>query len=169
VIAHTRVEEGRAQLHPETLGLAELVARLEKNLRRPSEECGLPLSFRIEEGEATLTTDAEAVGQILLNLVENACKYGPSDRDPAIEIGATADPAWIELSVRDHGPGIPPEAAPRLFLPFERGHDHGDEPIRGLGLGLALSRGLARDLGGSLELEHPSDGGARFVLRLPRQ
>ena len=168
VIAHTRVEEGRAQLHPETLGLAELVARLEENLRKPSEECGLPLRFRIEEGDATLTTDAEAVGQILLNLVENACKYGRSERDPAIEIGATADPAWIELSVRDHGPGIPPEAAPRLFLPFERGHDHGDEPIRGLGLGLALSRGLARDLGGSLELEHPSDGGARFLLRLPR-
>jgi signal transduction histidine kinase len=168
VIAHTRVEEGRAQLHPESLTLADLVARLEKNLRKPAEECGLGIEFEIRDGEATLTTDAEAVGQILLNLVENACKYGRSDRDPGVAIAASAAGDWVELSVRDHGTGIAPAAAARLFRPFERGEDHGDEPIRGLGLGLALSRGLARDLGGSLELEHPADGGARFVLRLPR-
>jgi signal transduction histidine kinase len=71
----------------------------------------------------------------------------------------------VRIAVRDFGAGVP--AAARLFRPFERaGRDEAD-PVRGLGLGLALSRGLARDLGGDLSYEAPADGGARFVLTLP--
>ena len=114
-----------------------------------------------------MKTDPVAVGQILRNLVENACKYGRSDHAPAIHIGASLHRGVLRVSVRDHGAGVPPEVARRIFEPFERaGRDEAD-PVRGLGLGLTLSRGLARDLGGDLSLEVPPDGGACFVLSLP--
>jgi signal transduction histidine kinase len=62
---------------------------------------------------------------------------------------------------------VPPPVARRIFRPFERGARDETDAVRGLGLGLALSRGLARDLGGDLTLEAPPDGGACFVLTLP--
>ncbi len=74
--------------------------------------------------------------------------------------------ATLLLRVRDHGPGVPAALARKIFKPFERG-DKSETHIRGLGLGLALCRGLARDLGGDLTLDNPPDGGACFVLHLP--
>jgi signal transduction histidine kinase len=71
------------------------------------------------------------------------------------------------IAVRDHGPGVPAAVQRRIFRPFDRGDRDETSPIRGLGLGLALSRGLARDLGGELTLEDATGGGARFVLSLP--
>jgi len=160
VIAHARLEEGRAGLSRRRVSLAGLLEEAAPALRRCAEGAGLPLSIG-ETPEATLLTDPAAVGQILFNLVENACKYGRS----AIEVSATSDGGVARVRVRDHGPGVP--AAARLFRPFERaGRDEAD-PVRGLGLGLALGRGLARDLGGDLTHEAPADGGACFVLTLP--
>jgi len=69
--------------------------------------------------------------------------------------------------VRDHGPGVPPDDAARIFAPFERGCRDSSDPVTGVGLGLALARGLARDMGGDLTLESPPDGGACFVLEVP--
>jgi signal transduction histidine kinase len=159
VIAHARLEEGRTGLSRRQVTLAALLEEAAPALRRCAEGAGLPLSLGAAP-PATLFTDPAAVGQILFNLVENACKYG---RSP-IDVSAAVDGA-VQISVRDFGPGVP--AAARLFRPFERaGRDEAD-PVRGLGLGLALSRGLARDLGGDLVHETPADRGACFVLTLP--
>lgn len=159
VIAHARLEEGRTGLSRRQVTLAALLDEAAPALRRCAEDAGLSLTIA-PAPEGMLFTDPAAVGQILFNLVENACKYGR----PPIEVTASVDGA-ARIAVRDHGPGVP--AAARLFRPFERaGRDEAD-PVRGLGLGLALSRGLARDLGGDLAHEAPEDGGARFVLSLP--
>ncbi|MFI5402674.1 MAG: sensor histidine kinase, partial [Planctomycetota bacterium] len=159
VISHARLEEGRTGLSRRQVTLAALLEEAAPALRRCAEGAGFPLAIG-EAPAATLFTDPAAVGQILFNLVENACKYG---RSP-IEVSASVDGS-VRISVRDRGPGVP--AAARLFRPFERaGRDEAD-PVRGLGLGLALSRGLARDLGGDLAHETPADGGACFVLTLP--
>jgi len=160
VIAHARLEEGRAGLSRRQVSLAALLEEAAPALKRCAEGAGLSLSIA-DAPEAVLYTDPAAAGQILFNLVENACKYGQSP----IEMSAALDGGVARIAVRDHGPGVP--AAARLFRPFERaGRDEAD-PVRGLGLGLALSRGLARDLGGDLVHEAPADGGARFVLTLP--
>ncbi len=159
VISHARLEEGRTGLSRRQVTLAALLEEAAPALRRCAEGAGFSLAIG-EAPEAVLFTDPAAVGQILFNLVENACKYG---RSP-IEVSARVDRA-VRIAVRDHGLGVP--AAARLFRPFERaGRDEAD-PVRGLGLGLALGRGLARDLGGDLAHETPPDGGARFVLTLP--
>ena len=69
--------------------------------------------------------------------------------------------------VRDRGPGIPSEFAKVIFEPFERGDRGPGDTVPGVGIGLALSRGLARDVGGDLSLATPAGGGACFELTIP--
>ena len=73
----------------------------------------------------------------------------------------------LALCVRDHGPGVSPEHAKAIFNPFDRGARGRGDSTPGVGLGLALARGLARDLGGDLVLDPSSPDGACFKLTLP--
>jgi signal transduction histidine kinase len=164
VIAHSRLEEGRAKLIRERILLTKLLDDMTADLTACAEQAGAELT--LDAGgvsDVALETDPAAVGQILRNLVENACKYGA----PPILVAASVHHGTLRLSVRDHGPGVPPPVARRIFRPFERGARDETDPVRGLGLGLALSRGLAHDLGGDLTLDPPPTGGACFVLTLP--
>jgi signal transduction histidine kinase len=168
VITHARIESGRAQLARQRITVGALLTEIEPDLAACAAKAGMGLAIESGgAGDAALETDPGAVGQILLNLVENACRYGASDRDPAILVSASVSGTIARIAVRDHGPGVPAAVQRRIFRPFDRGDRDETSPIRGLGLGLALSRGLARDLGGELTLEDATGGGARFVLSLP--
>jgi len=122
-------------------------------------------------GAADLRVAAEprTVERILLNLVENACKYASDALDRRLHLqvrpgGSTT----VSMTLRDHGPGIPRAERRRIFQPFHRAHRDADGPKSGLGLGLALARGLARGMGGDLVLARGGGGGAAFELVLPR-
>ena len=136
-------------------------------LEQRAKAAGMVLT--IENGlapETPVRADLDAVGQVLGNLVDNACKYATGADDTSIELVATTEGGRVVIRVRDHGPGIPRKYKGAIFSPFDRGRRDAADPVPGLGLGLALSRGLARDLGGDLELE-PSPDGACFRLTLP--
>lgn len=148
VIALSRLESG-SRLRTERVSVAEILRRVEPELKRraPALEIDADVDAEVE-------ADADAAGQILVNLVDNAVKYGA----PPIELSARLARDRIEITVRDHGEG--PDGDP--FRPYERGRYEGTA-TRGLGLGLPLSRSLARDMGGDLTRESK----AGFVLRLP--
>jgi signal transduction histidine kinase len=111
---------------------------------------------------APATGEFRRVLQILLNLVGNAIAYSPAGSRVALALGAGADrPA---VTVADEGPGLSPEQAARVFNQFERLGRSGDG---GSGLGLYISRKLARAMGGDLTVESGPDTGARFTLVLP--
>ena len=114
-----------------------------------------------------MAVDAGTIAQILANLVDNAVKYAQGSVPPTIHLDAAAHNGSLVFRVRDHGPGIPRDQARAIFVPFERGGRDPADSIPGVGLGLALSRGLARDMGGELTLEKPSGRGAVFRLVLP--
>jgi signal transduction histidine kinase len=114
-----------------------------------------------------VTTDPAAVEQVLFNLVDNACKYGRGAALAVIELTAVARGRSVSIAVRDHGPGVAAREAARLFEPFRKSARDAAEGAAGVGLGLALSRRLARQMGGDLTHEPPADGGATFVLALP--
>ena len=105
------------------------------------------------------------VEQILLNLVDNACKYAAGAEDRRIIIGGAVDADQVTLSVQDFGPGFSHRCGwPR---PFSKTVEQAAASAPGIGLGLSLSRRLARQLGGRLR-HQPSAAGTRMLLSLPR-
>ena len=109
------------------------------------------------------------VEQILFNLVDNAGKYGQNEAHPTLDLTARADATHVHLTLRDHGPGLH-ESVGDLFKPFVRTPQREADASPGVGLGLALSRRMARAMGGELGVASLDTGevGAGFVLSLLR-
>ncbi|MER5792301.1 sensor histidine kinase KdpD [Streptomyces sp. NPDC001980] len=106
--------------------------------------------------------DAGLLERSVANLVENAVKYSPPDRPVLVSASAIAD--RVEVRIVDRGPGVPDEAKERIFEPFQR---YGDAPRgAGVGLGLAVARGFAEAMGGTLTAEDTPGGGLTMVLTL---
>ncbi|HWV24914.1 MAG TPA: ATP-binding protein [Thermomicrobiales bacterium] len=117
--------------------------------------------------------DEARIEQVLRNLMQNAARYAPgSDVDIDIEV---MDEDRVRITVRDHGPGVPDAIRRRLFKQYYRFDDgqeqrrHDVDGHRGLGIGLYVSARLARAHHGSLTVENAPDGGAIFMLELPRE
>ena len=174
VLSYARLERGRARQNRECLTARQLVERTAPRLAERAEQAGITLVTDTETPSAghPLEIDVSAVEQILFNLVDNACKYaGPVAEDKRLHleiVASAASPDEITLRVRDHGPGLTPEAKHRLFQPFSRSASAAAQGTPGVGLGLALCRRLSRSLGGSISLDTTAGEGASFLLRLPR-
>ena len=170
VLAFARLEERRgARPRREHLTAAELVARHLTTLQSSARRAGAVLEYTPSTNAAiTVDTDPDAVGQVLHNLVDNACKYGRGANGEPIELVLDEDATHLHVAIRDHGPGVPTSAERAIFRPFDRGGRDPADPEPGIGLGLALSRGLARTLGGDLTYTPAQGGGSTFRLTLPR-
>ncbi|MBN8755707.1 MULTISPECIES: DUF4118 domain-containing protein [Variovorax] len=110
--------------------------------------------------------DAVLIERVLVNLLENATKYGA----PPIEVGARAEPGTLVLTVRDHGPGLPAALLgheQKLFDKFTRGEVESATP--GVGLGLAICKAVVSAHGGEITAGNARDGGAEFTVTLPRR
>ncbi|MGW7424234.1 ATP-binding protein [Streptomyces sp. NPDC054813] len=107
--------------------------------------------------------DKGLLERVVANVVENAVKYSPADTPVLVRASSMAD--RVEVRVVDRGPGVPDEAKERIFEPFQR---YGDSPRgAGVGLGLAVARGFAEAMGGTLTAEDTPGGGLTMVLSLP--
>lgn len=153
-----------------------LFDRAEPALTRAAERASITLTFDISDAarEALVPDDPESVERVLANLVDNAAAHGqPPDGSPSrVDVTASVEVARLRVCVRDHGPGVPRRLRGRVFAPFRRGAGKAAEQTSdaapGLGLGLAIARGLARRLGGDLRLDpNPPGRGASFSLLLP--
>jgi two-component system sensor histidine kinase KdpD len=108
--------------------------------------------------------DPVEIGEVLYNLVENAAKYAPPETE--ITVAVLRDGGMLSVEVADRGPGLPASALPHLFEPFYRAVD-GRPQAKGLGLGLAVVKGLVEAHGGQVRAENRGGGGARFVVTIP--
>ncbi|MER7775807.1 ATP-binding protein [Streptomyces sp. NPDC096191] len=110
-----------------------------------------------------VATDKGLLERVVANVVENAVKYNPEGEPVLVAASAISD--RVELRVVDRGPGVPDDAKERIFAPFQR---YGDAPRgAGVGLGLAVARGFAEAMGGTLNAEDTPGGGLTMVLSLP--
>jgi signal transduction histidine kinase len=170
----SRLEQGKKKYACEEIELgAELGRLLETHAPRVC-EAGLELRRDLPAAPVRVKTDRDALEQIVLNLIDNACKYaGPSTGsgqatggEVSVVVVAHAD-GRAEVRVRDRGPGVPEEHRERIFEKFHRVDDKLTAEKTGAGLGLSIARQLARGLGGELRYEPREGGGAEFVLELP--
>ena len=160
----SRLESGRTVLHPASVDLAALAAEVAEVVRGDFAAHGLEVRT---EGVCTARADADAVKQILLNLLGNAVKYAAAGGP--VELATTAADGVVRASVADRGPGLPAAARARVFDRFYRADDALDSKTGGLGLGLSISRALARGMGGDLSVAARPGGGCVFALELPAE
>ena len=153
------------------IAISGLIARIEPRLRQRAREAGLELEVALPPDVAQLSVNVDAMGveQILFNLVDNACKYAAPDSETrSLHLDVTATGTQFVFCVRDHGPGLSKQQQKRLFQPFEKSATDAAHSAPGVGLGLALCRRLAREMGGDLTLEKAGKG-ACFAFKLPRK
>jgi signal transduction histidine kinase len=169
VLSYARLERGRSDGRIEEVPLGQLIGPIEPRLADRARQDGMQVV--LEADEPVLATmvraNPSAVEQILLNLVDNAGKYAATASDKRIHLVVERTDGEIRIGVRDHGPGISPSASRRLFRTFSKSSHEAASSAPGVGLGLALSRRLARDMGGKLRLDASVGDGACFVLALP--
>lgn len=171
VLSYSRIERGRTAARLETVNVGDLLHRIEPRLRQRADMCDLTLKVEIDPAAAAAQAqvDALAVEQILFNLTDNACKYAAPDSAPReLHLRLEAEGKTLRLLFRDFGPGLSKQALKKLFQPFAKSATEAAHSAPGVGLGLALSRRLAKELGGKLEHERSSRRGATFCLTLPR-
>ena len=144
--------------------LADVVEREAQGFRDPQQIrilCDVPLDVKVWADETEL-------GRILLNVFENARRYGHGPEEATrVEVSVAHGGPWVHLRIRDHGPGVPPDKLARLTTPFFRG-DAARTAANGAGLGLAIVDKSVQRLGGQLDINNAEDGGLLTVIRLQR-
>ena len=177
VLDLAKLEAGRVEMEIRRVRAADLVREAVTTVRPLAHQKGLDLRVRRHAGLPELDTDPDRVHQILLNLLSNAVKFTArgsitvtvtveEDTTPLAGRSERASlPQWLAIRVSDTGVGIPLDDQERIFHEFEQ--VAGPASRGGTGLGLAVSRQLARLLGGELGLESTPGEGSTFTLRLP--
>jgi signal transduction histidine kinase len=170
VLSYARLERNRATTHAEETTVGAMIDRFADRLRQRTDQAGMELAVELDDAacDAVLRTDVSAVEQIVFNLVDNACKYASQAEDRRIHLQGKVDTHRLRLTVVDHASGVDEDVARRLFKPFSKSAKAAANSAPGVGLGLALSRRLARRLGGDLRLVRSDRNGCRFELSLPR-
>ncbi len=167
VLSHARLSDLRGERTTTPIELDQAVRAMAPRLEARLAEAGLQLALDLPGAPCTVDADEAALERILMNLADNAAKYAADATDKRVHLSLHADDHHATVQVSDHGPGIEPHVAKRLFQAFERGPADQTIGRPGLGLGLSLSRSLAREMGGTLEALHEPGHGAIVALTLP--
>jgi len=161
----SRIEAGKYRIEKRAVSLASVVRAVNKAVSEACRRRGVLLEIAIEEG-LTVWADAGALEQVLVNLVENAVKYGPEGG--TVEISAMEQGAVVRVEVRDEGPGIAPAHRRRVFERFYRVDPGRSRGMGGTGLGLAIVKNLTEAMGGEVGVDPREPTGSVFWLRLGR-
>jgi signal transduction histidine kinase len=164
LLVFSRAERGAVPVAAERRPLGPLVNETAETFRPLLAGTGARLETRCAEG-VQAAVDADALRQILLNLLDNAVKYGPRGQTVRLLVEPLA--AGARIAVEDEGPGVPARERARVFERFHRLDRDRDGPVAGTGIGLAVVRDLVQRHGGRCLVEAASGGGARFVVELP--
>jgi signal transduction histidine kinase len=165
VLDLSRIEAGQLSYERVSIAVEPFLANIDVLVAPQAAAKTLTLRKEIRVPELAVLADREKLRQIMINLLSNAVRHTP----PGGTITMTAVPRGnqIAIEVEDTGPGIPADRRASVFEPFVQLDRSLSQTREGLGLGLAISRDLARGMDGDLIAEEANGGGARFVLTLP--
>jgi two-component system sensor histidine kinase KdpD len=156
----SRLQAGALAMTPEAMSVAEVIAMALDELGPD----GRDVAVQVPDAFFEVLADPALVERVLVNVTRNALRYSPPGRPPLISVSEHG--GFVETRIIDRGPGIPEDQWNHVFLPFQRLGDR--DNATGVGLGLALARGLAEAMGGSLSPDNTPGGGLTMILRLPQ-
>jgi signal transduction histidine kinase len=167
VLDLSKIEAGKLDLNSEPISLPRLIDEVIGTAGQLAEKNQNRLIVEAQENVGALTADSMRVKQILLNLLSNACKF-TKEGEVALRVRKVADGRdWVELAVADTGIGLSAEQQAKLFQEFTQADSLTARRYGGTGLGLALSRKLARMMGGDVTVTSAPGKGSVFTVRLP--
>lgn len=168
VLSYARLEKGTGTRVLEETSPEHIIDRCRDRLNRHAHGAGMELSVECFGSAAIipLKTDPRAIEQILFNLIDNACKYASGGEDNRIHLAVDVKGRNLIFRVSDHGSGLSRQEISTVFKPFRKSAKKAAQSAPGVGLGLALCRNLARQLGGDLVYEDLPDRGACFALKI---
>jgi len=160
-----RIEHGELGFSPEPLAFHDFLLEITHNLKNTAETQHRTLVTHIPAKLPTVTADATAIREVVINLVDNAIKNTAAGRGK-IEVIASYKSRELEVSVKDNGVGIPEDAVPHLFTKFFRVSEM-KSTTRGTGLGLYICKSIIDAHGGHIWVESEIGNGSTFSFRLP--
>ena len=166
ILDFARLEAGRVRIDVEPVVLEELMQDVVRLVGPNAAKKQLLLATKVPPDGQAVLGDRQRLLQILLNLVGNAIKFTQSGGRVSIE--ATTDEARVFIRVHDTGVGIPPDRLHAVFEPFVQVDDALTRTVEGAGLGLSISRDLARAMGGDITVQSEVARGSTFTVELPR-
>lgn len=165
VLDLAKIEAERMTLSLEPVPVADVVRQCVDLVGTMARQRGIALHVD-DSRDLHVWADQQRLKQVILNLLSNAIKYNHEGGSITVTCEDAAG-GRLRIGIRDTGPGIAPEKLQRLFTPFDR-LDADRAQVDGTGLGLALSRGLARAMGGEIQVESAPGEGSTFWVQLPR-
>ena len=165
ILIYARLEVGRERVHIEKVQIARMLRDAAELIEPVASEKGLRFHFSEPPEAAIVETDSTKLRQILLNLLSNAVKFTESG---GVELDARVSDDRVEFTVQDTGVGIAPEHQQRVFDSFWQVDQSATRKEGGTGIGLSVSRKLARLLGGDITVSSTVRQGTTFTLILPR-
>lgn len=165
ILDFSRIEAGRKEYEFKETNLADLVRSTLDSYRFQIEQNGFSFEENISGDIPPVSVDREAIARSLLNLVNNALKYSKDQK--YIGVSLYCANSRVNLEVRDHGIGIPPNEQEKIFEKFYRCGDPLVHNVKGSGLGLSLVRHIARAHGGDVLVESIPQKGSTFTIELP--
>ncbi len=167
VLEFSRLEKGTRAMALVTAPLGSVVVEAAELLGAHAARAGFELEVQVEATLPAVRFERDAVLQILFNLVDNAVKYAGDNHPKRLALSCRLVGSEVCVAVRDHGPGVTPQHVRRLFEPFYRGESELTRRSQGSGLGLALVRSLAAQMGARAAARNVPDGGFEVEVRFP--
>lgn len=163
VLHFSRVRRGTARLSQATVDVPALVEEIVDAFQPLAQAADVTVRSQVEPG-IVASIDRAAVAQMVLNLLDNAVKYGPEGQTVTLDVRLAGD--RVRIAVEDQGPGIPAAERARIWEPYRRLERDVSAAVGGSGIGLAVVQELARLHGGDIRIED-APAGTRFVIELP--
>jgi signal transduction histidine kinase len=166
VLNFAKVDAGQAEYRMTAVPIDDALKDTESMIAPQILAKGLRYAYQGAGRTEAVLADPEKMQQIVLNLLSNAVKF--TETGGSITMSATPRGQCIEIAVKDTGVGIPEEKLDKVFDPFVQAGRQLNQPAQGIGLGLAISRDLARAMNGEIVLDSAVGKGSTFTLTLPR-
>jgi PAS domain S-box-containing protein len=166
VLNFAKVDAGQIEYHVTAVPVDDALHDAEALIAPQVLAKGLHYSYKNGDRSVVVLADPEKLQQIVLNLLSNAVKF--TDEGGSVTLSTQTAGDCVEISVQDTGNGVPPEKIATIFEPFVQAERRLNQPVQGVGLGLAISQDLARGMSGEIRVRSSIGKGSTFTLSLPR-